>query len=63
VLHQVGVSFDLYYDARKHKIKTKLDSYYGYAHDPVTVGESILFIFINPFVYATVTLRSNETPT
>ena len=22
VLHQVGVSFDLYYDARKHKIKT-----------------------------------------
>jgi hypothetical protein len=24
VLHQVGVSFDLYYDARKHKIKTKL---------------------------------------
>ena len=24
VLHQVGVSFDLYYDARKHKIKIKL---------------------------------------
>ena len=23
VLHQVGVSFDLYYDARKHKIKKK----------------------------------------
>ena len=23
VLHQVGVLFDLYYDARKHKIKTK----------------------------------------
>ena len=23
VLHQVGISFDLYYDARKHKIKTK----------------------------------------
>jgi len=23
VLHQVGVSFDLYYDARKHKIKIK----------------------------------------
>jgi hypothetical protein len=22
VLHQVGVSFDLYYDARKHKIKS-----------------------------------------
>ena len=22
VLHQIGVSFDLYYDARKHKIKT-----------------------------------------
>ena len=22
MLHQVGVSFDLYYDARKHKIKT-----------------------------------------
>jgi len=22
VLHQVGVSFDLYYDAWKHKIKT-----------------------------------------
>ena len=21
VLHQAGVSFDLYYDARKHKIK------------------------------------------
>ena len=24
MLHQVGVSFDLYYDARKHKIKTIL---------------------------------------
>jgi len=24
VLHQVGVSFDLYYDARKHKIKKLL---------------------------------------
>jgi len=24
VLHQVGVSFDLYYDARKHKIKITL---------------------------------------
>ena len=24
VLHQVGVSFDLYYDARKHKIKTTI---------------------------------------
>jgi len=24
VLHQVGVSFDLYYDARKHKIKINL---------------------------------------
>ena len=24
VLHQVGVSFDLYYDARKHKIKSSL---------------------------------------
>jgi len=24
VLHQVGVSFDLYYDARKHKIKIKI---------------------------------------
>jgi hypothetical protein len=24
VLHQVGVSFDLYYDARKHKIKKKI---------------------------------------
>ena len=23
MLHQVGVSFDLYYDARKHKIKIK----------------------------------------
>ena len=23
VLHQVSVSFDLYYDARKHKIKKK----------------------------------------
>jgi len=23
VLHQVGVSFDLYYDARKHKIKIR----------------------------------------
>ena len=23
MLHQVGVSFDLYYDARKHKIKKK----------------------------------------
>ena len=24
MLHQVGVSFDLYYDARKHKIKMQL---------------------------------------
>ena len=24
VLHQVGVSFDLYYDARKHKIKIEV---------------------------------------
>ena len=24
MLHQVGVSFDLYYDARKHKIKKSL---------------------------------------
>ena len=24
MLHQVGVSFDLYYDARKHKIKRNL---------------------------------------
>ena len=24
MLHQVGVSFDLYYDARKHKIKLRL---------------------------------------
>jgi hypothetical protein len=24
MLHQVGVSFDLYYDARKHKIKIKI---------------------------------------
>jgi len=28
VLHQVGVSFDLYYDARKHKI-TILLSLFG----------------------------------
>jgi len=28
VLHQVGVSFDLYYDALKHKIKT-LQQYYS----------------------------------
>jgi len=27
VLHQVGVSFDLYYDTRKHKIKITY-SYY-----------------------------------
>jgi hypothetical protein len=26
VLHQVGVSFDLYYDARKHKIKMAIFS-------------------------------------
>jgi hypothetical protein len=26
VLHQVGVLFDLYYDARKHKIKKKKSS-------------------------------------
>ena len=24
MLHQVGVSFDLYYDARKHKIKIRV---------------------------------------
>ena len=27
MLHQVGVSFVLYYDARKHKIKKKLCEY------------------------------------
>ena len=26
MLHQVGVSFDLYYDARKHKIKIQAPS-------------------------------------
>ena len=26
MLHQVGVSFDLYYDARKHKIKIRICS-------------------------------------
>jgi hypothetical protein len=30
VLHQVGVSFDLYYDARKHKIKITADCIYCY---------------------------------
>ena len=29
MLHQVGVSFDLYYDARKHKIKKKCASLLG----------------------------------
>ena len=28
VLHQVGVSFDLYCDARKHKIKTSISCWY-----------------------------------
>jgi len=28
VLHQVGVSFDLYYDARKHKIKIKWHNFF-----------------------------------
>ena len=27
MLHQVGVSFDLYYDARKHKIKIRMDQF------------------------------------
>jgi len=31
VLHQVGVSFDLYYEARKHKIKKLHRVYYPYA--------------------------------
>jgi len=47
----------IYFCYPHYGLKTKLDSYYGYAHDPVTVGESILYIFINPFVYAVVTLR------
>ena len=29
VLHQVGVSFDLYYDARKHKIKIPQNHFQG----------------------------------
>ena len=33
MLHQVGVSFDLYYDARKHKIKTY--------HDPVPLSRNL----------------------
>ena len=31
MLHQVGVSFDLYYDARKHKIKMDTDISVRYA--------------------------------
>jgi len=30
VLHQVGVSFDLYYDARKHKIKIFRNTLHGH---------------------------------
>jgi hypothetical protein len=40
VLHQVGVSFDLYYDARKHKIKISFD-------DLLTVHLSIIISVIN----------------
>jgi len=43
VLHQVGVSFDLYYDARKHKIKKyKLSSSYHYHITSSVLNPNIL---------------------
>ena len=51
VLHQVGVSFDLYYDARKHKIKKSPDltrklsaNLYDVYHCCV-YGEKLLMIY------------------
>ena len=40
MLHQVGVSFDLYYDARKHKIKILVLQGIIY-----TVGYSYVWVF------------------
>ena len=41
VLHQVGVSFDLYYNARKHKIKTLDLSNWLYSVIPVLLSHTI----------------------
>ena len=44
MLHQVGVSFDLYYDARKHKIKIKQQQFDIPEYIPVKELSSIVFI-------------------
>jgi len=54
VLHQVGVSFDLYYDARKHKIKKKkainVSKIIGKTCLPLfNTEQSILFLFFFSF--------------
>jgi len=48
VLHQVGVSFDLYYDARKHKIKKTAISFVlrQYGNNYPTRCHRIQFIYI-----------------
>ena len=37
MLHQVGVLFDLYYDARKHKIKIQCESFEIYVETELWV--------------------------
>ena len=43
MLHQVGVSFNLYYDARKHKIKTFTVLYFPLFHLRKTVVSFFAF--------------------
>ena len=46
VLHQVGVSFDLYYDARKHKIKIRSVRWCCHLAGPVFDDLSIKCTFV-----------------
>jgi hypothetical protein len=53
VLHQVGVSFDLYYDARKHKIKIYLNVLtHGYLMFPSTARLATLIQLTTPSLLA-----------
>jgi hypothetical protein len=50
VLHQVGVSFDLYYDARKHKIKTLQINYPNKIRRTIQIIKLFICRFLQSFV-------------
>ena len=59
MLHQVGVSFDLYYDARKHKIKIVIShstakncgglASYGHAHGNNPIVSQFAYSLVREF--------------